>query len=120
VHTNTFRLDLNFDEYLLLHKGFNFNNITKYLNEDEAQKEILSNLLNKMNNPKKIKTSHKKTTAALKAQSAKQKQSKRKIQNAINLLRLEGKKINAHSIAQTANISYNTAKKYKNIFEGIK
>jgi Fic family protein len=34
-----------------------------------------------------------------------------KIENAITLLRLENKKINANTVANIANVSYNTAKK---------
>ena len=37
-----------------------------------------------------------------------------KIQNAINILRIEGKEITPYRVAKTAEISFNTAKKYLN------
>jgi Fic family protein len=49
---------------------------------------------------------------AEKATTAKINKSKEKIQNAINLLRLQGEEINPYRIAKLANVSYNTARKY--------
>ncbi len=60
----------------------------------------------------KAPPSPKKTDAAKRATAVRQKRTKEKIQNAINLLKLEGKEITAYSVAKTAGISYNTAKKY--------
>jgi len=60
----------------------------------------------------KAPVSQKKTDAAHKATAIRQKRTKEKIQNAINLLKLEGKEITAYSVAKTAGISYNTARKY--------
>jgi len=41
-----------------------------------------------------------------------QAKTKEKIQNAINLLKLEGKEITAYRVAKEAGVSYNTARKY--------
>ena len=49
---------------------------------------------------------------ANKATKAKQNQAKEKVKNAINLLRLQGEKVNPYRVAKIANISYNTARKY--------
>jgi len=56
--------------------------------------------------------SPKKTDAAKRATAVRQKRTKEKIQNAINLLKLEGKEITAYAVAKVAGVSYNTAKKY--------
>ncbi len=69
------------------------------LNE-EFKKSILSCT------PKKIK-------ATTKANNAKRKKSRNAITNAVNLLRFEDKKITVYSVAKTAEISYNTAKQYR-------
>ena len=64
---------------------------------------------------KKIPVSKKKVESAKRASAIKANTAKEKVQNAINLLRLQGLKneeITAYKIAKTANISYNTAKKY--------
>ena len=56
--------------------------------------------------------SQKKRDAAAAATKIRQARAKEKIQNAINLLKLEGKEITAYSVAKTAGVSYNTARKY--------
>ena len=56
--------------------------------------------------------SPRKTEAARHATQVRQNRTREKIQNAINLLRLEGKEITPYRVAKTANVSYNTAKKY--------
>ena len=45
---------------------------------------------------------------------------KEKIENAINLMRLENKKISVAQVAKTANIHYDTAKKYKDFIDSQK
>ena len=47
-----------------------------------------------------------------KARQARQAKTKEKVQNAINLLRIENKEITAYKVAKVADISFNTAKKY--------
>ena len=49
---------------------------------------------------------------AKKATTAKVTKTKEKIQNAINLLKLQGEEINPYRIAKVAHVSYNTARKY--------
>jgi len=56
--------------------------------------------------------SAKKQESAKRARAALQAKTKEKIQNAINLLKLEGKEITAYAVAKAAGVSYNTAKKY--------
>ena len=56
--------------------------------------------------------SPKKQESAKRAREALQAKTKEKIQNAINLLKLEGKEITAYRVAKEAGVSYNTAKKY--------
>ncbi len=56
--------------------------------------------------------SQKKQESAQRARAVLQAKTKEKIQNAINLLKLEGKEITAYRVAKTAGVSYNTARKY--------
>jgi len=56
--------------------------------------------------------SEKKLESAKRAREALQARTKEKIENAINLLKLEGKEITPYAVAKVAKISYNTAKKY--------
>ena len=55
---------------------------------------------------------YKKNIAAVAATDARVKRVKEKINNAINLLKLENKKLNFHNIAKTANVAYVTVRKY--------
>ena len=47
-----------------------------------------------------------------KARKAKTSKVKEKIENAINLLRLQGKPINAYQVSKLSGVAYNTARKY--------
>jgi len=60
--------------------------------------------------------SQKKQQSAKNALKVKVTKTKEKIQNAINLLRLQGKPINAYQVSKLSGVAYNTARKYlKNI-----
>ena len=61
---------------------------------------------------KKVPPSEKKIESAKRAAAVKANKAKEKVQNAINLLRLQGQEITAYKVAKVSNISYNTAKKY--------
>jgi len=56
--------------------------------------------------------SQKKQETAKSALKVKVSRTKEKIQNAINLLRLQGQPINAYQVAKLSGVSYNTARKY--------
>ena len=89
--------------------------LQKYINNIDVFEEDLI-MFNEMkeiaNNPKKIKHSTKKYSAAVTATEARTAKAKKKIQNAINILRMENKKITHYSIAKVAGVSYITVKKY--------
>jgi len=82
--------------------------------EDSFEKE---KLLKALDNAKIIEYSAKKANAAEQATEARTKKAKEKIQNAINLLRLENKKLTYYSVAKTAGVSYSTVKKYISLNE---
>ena len=58
-----------------------------------------SKVINKLKDPKK-------------ARAVKITKTKEKIENAINLLRLQGKPINPYQVSKLSGVSYNTARKY--------
>ena len=61
---------------------------------------------------KKIPASPQKIESAKRASKIKADRTKEKVINAVNLLRLQGEEITPYKVAKTAQISYNTAKKY--------
>jgi len=61
--------------------------------------------------------SQKKRDATKNATKARTETSRIKIENTINLARLENKKLTTYSLAKLSGVSYNTAKKYKHLLE---
>jgi hypothetical protein len=60
----------------------------------------------------------KKKNATKAAHKANKEKTKEKIQNAVNLLRIENRKINVNSVSKAAGVHYKTARKYKDFIEG--
>jgi len=78
-------------------------------NDCESSKKDLDRIIEDLE--KSFKTPAR-AEAAKNATDARTKAVKEKIQNAINLLRIEGKEITAYQLAKTADINYLTARKY--------
>ena len=78
------------------------------LGENEPIKQALENLIKNaevIENKRNLENTKKAT-------EIKKLKAKEKVQNAINLLRLQGEEVNPYRVAKIANISYNTARKY--------
>ena len=115
---DTYRLDFEGEHTLELFKKYVD---IKQLEEDfkdtcdESDKyNIYELFLNKLNNPKIIKHSNKKLKAIQKATKIRSNNVKDKINNAINILRLENKQFTHYSISKTSKVSFQTVKKYIN------
>ena len=106
-----YRIDLDADLMVLLQKYINNTNPT---NDDIVLFNEMKQIINK---PKAIKRSTNKQLASIKATEARTLKAKEKIQNAINLLRLQNKKITHYSIAKASGVSFNTVKKYISLNE---
>ena len=78
----------------------------------DNEKELVSAINKLVTKGKVLNYNSNKLINAKKASKAKMNKTKEKIQNAINLLRLQGEEIDPYRIAKTAKISYNTARKY--------
>ena len=76
------------------------------------QLESFKTLKEKIQKPTEIKYSGAKYQASQTATEARTAKAKKKIDNAINILRMENKKITHYSIANIGNVAYNTVKKY--------
>ena len=89
------------------------------LSDDEKE---LFNSVNKLITKGKVIISDEESNKrknAKKATTAKVTKTREKIQNAINLLRLQGEEINPYRIAKVAGVSYNTARKYFKTYHDI-
>jgi len=78
----------------------------------EKTRDELLLFFEKMKPRKKSKKTKIATATATATRTAR---AKEKIQNAINILRLENKKITYYTVAKTANVSYLTVKKYTDL-----
>jgi len=110
----TYRLDLTIAEYDLLKRCIDFD---KMKNEIKSMQQypngtVYDNILDKIEKPKEIEFSVKKSLAAERATETRTKKAKEKIDNAINILRMENKKITHYSISKVAKVSFNTVRKY--------
>jgi type III secretory pathway lipoprotein EscJ len=83
--------------------------LIKQLNELDVE---TANAINTLLRKGERMISQKKQDTARSALKIRVHQTKEKIQNAINLLRLQGKPINPYQVAKLSGVAYNTAKKY--------
>jgi len=110
----TYRLDLTESELENLREILKYAKI--YASSKPQELYFSDNLIEKITKPKKIKYSGKKGSAAEKATEARMKKTKEKVINAINILRMENKEITPYQIAKVSGVSYNSAKKYNNLY----
>ena len=109
------RLDMSLVEYELLKKLLE----SATVSDDYECAWAKDDLMKKVQNIKQFDISGK-IVATLKANQKKQETSKKKVENAINILRMEGKEITAYAVAKVAGISYNTASKYLKMINDLK
>ena len=93
--------------------------LQKYINSIKGEESCttFNELKEKVNNPKVINWSAKKSNSARTATKVRTQKAKEKIQNAINILRMENKKLTHYSISKQAEVSYLTVKKYISLDE---
>ena len=107
-----YRLDLNLSELERLQEILADLKESEKYNSYYLELESFKSLNEMIHNPKEIKYSGAKGNAAANATEARSKKAKAKIDNAINILRMENKKITHYAIAKIGNVSYNTVTKY--------
>ena len=107
-----YRLNLNLSELERLQEIIkDIKTSDKYSNY-YSELESFNSLNEMIQNPTEIKYSGAKGNAVAKATETRSKKAKAKIDNAINILRIEDKNITHYAIANIGNVSYSTVKKY--------
>lgn len=86
--------------------------VTKLLNIIQLVDTELYNVINNQYKADRSKDKSKKRQSIQEATKKREMVAKEKIQNAINLLRIESRNITAYAIAKQSGCSYNTVKKY--------
>ena len=92
----------------------------KLTNNKELPQELQNAIKTLEKYGKQVGASEAQKKAVATATKAREKKAKEKIQNAINLLRLENKNISEYAIAKTSGCSINTVKKYRNFINTLK
>ena len=100
--------------------GYNIE-ISKKLQSNEALPADLQNAISVLEKyGKKVGSSEAQRKAAAKATATREQKAKEKIQNAINILRIENKKMSEYAISKTSGCSINTVKKYRDFINSQK
>jgi len=107
-----YRLDLGLSELEILQEILEDNKKNDKYENYYLQLESFKSLNEMIEKPKEIKYSGARANALAVATKARTKKAKEKIENAINILRIECKPITHYSISSVAKVSYNTVKKY--------
>ena len=110
-----YRLDLSRDALKAL--VANIEEFNKNENLNTARK-IVDEISHLLNNGKEVKYSQKRSQAALAARKQRSKLAKDRIVNAVNILRMENKKITQSAVAKVSGCSINTVKKYRDFISG--
>jgi hypothetical protein len=112
----TYRLDLTADEIENLRELAEYARkyAARHLKKHGEELFISGDLLHKIEEPREIEYSGKKGVAAEKATEARSATAKRKIQDAINVLRLQGDPITPHRVSKISGVAFTTARKYLN------
>jgi len=91
--------------------------IADYSLIDGSEIDCLNGIIDKIIEDKEKKVSPKKIKAVAKATDSRVNRAKRKIENAINLMRLENRPLSVYLVSKEAGVSYNTANKYAHLIE---
>ena len=109
------RITLTSDEATLLHSSIlsisTFPSFREFLSVEEQ--DSVTELYHKISEELCKNVSDKKKTAAAKATQVRSKKAKQKIENAINMLRLQNIEITTYTVSLESGCSFNTCKKYK-------
>jgi len=107
----SFRLDLTANEMTAL---INLFQKLAQMPNSKVSKEVKYLIENKqiLQSVKKIITTSSKKNAAKKAANSRREKAREKIQNAINILRLEGKPITAYSISKVSGVHFQTVQRH--------
>jgi len=89
--------------------------------ENLTKKELIifDKLSDKIEYEQKKEVSPKKKKAMIEATNARIRKAKEKIENAINILRMEDKPITIYSVSKKSGVSYNTVSKYSKLIKNV-
>ncbi len=111
------RITINDDEAFLLIDAISKITMGHYDNLTKKELIVLDRVSDKIEDEQRRETSPKKQKAMLIATNARIEKAKKKIENAINILRMENRPITIYSVSKESGVSYNTASKYSELIK---
>ena len=113
------RITINDDEAFLLTNAISKITMGHYDNLTKKELIVLDRVSDKIEDERRRETSPKKKKAMLIATNARIEKAKKKIENAINILRMENRPITIYSVSKESGVSYNTASKYSGLINSV-
>ena len=113
------RITIQNDKASLIYQAIDFNRseLKNILGQEVTQ--YLVELAMQIRETELQPTSYKKVKATKTATTARENKAKEKIRSAVNMMNLQGDKININSVSKVSGVAYNTVKKYKNLLISI-
>ena len=106
------RITINDNQAALLVEAISKITMRHYENLTKDELMLLDKLSDKIDDEQRKEVSPNKKKAMKRATNARTQKAKEKIENAINILRMENRPITIYSVSKESGVSYNTASKY--------
>lgn len=111
------RITINDNQAALLIEAISKVTMGHYDNLTKDELMTLDRLSDKIEDEQDKEISPKKQKAMIEATNARIKKAKKKIENSINILRMENRPITIYSVVKKSGVSYNTASKYSKLIK---
>ncbi|MCK4442701.1 MAG: hypothetical protein KAU90_11905 [Sulfurovaceae bacterium] len=109
------RITINDNQAALLIEAISKITMGHYDNLTKDEVMTLDKISDKIDDEQNREISPKKKKAMIEATNARIKKAKEKIENSINILRMENRPITIYSVSKESGVSYNTASKYSEL-----
>ena len=106
------RITIDNNQAMILIEAISKISMRHYENLTKNELMIFDKLSDKIEYEQKREVSPKKKKAMIEATNVRIRKAKEKIENAINILRMENRPITIYSVSKESGVSYNTASKY--------
>jgi len=109
------RITIDNNQAMILIEAISKIGMRHYENLTKNELMIFDKLSDKIEYERKREVSPKKKKAMIEATNVRIRKAKEKIENAINILRMENRPITIYSVSKESGVSYNTASKYSDL-----
>jgi len=109
------RITIDDNQAMILIEAISKITMRHYENLTKEELMTLDRISDKIEDEQRREVSPKKKKAMIEATNARIRKAKEKIENAINILRMEDRPITIYSVSKESGVSYNTASKYSEL-----